>query len=87
MHKLKARTYSNADRTKVVPEASIESAWFIGGEGAEIEESLAKQLGLLDTKKEPKPETKNASAELEDKAAPADEAKPKAKRTRKAKAK
>lgn len=46
MHTLKARTYVNADSTKVVPEGSTEAAYLLGGEGDEISDETAARLGL-----------------------------------------
>jgi hypothetical protein len=45
-HKLKERTYLNADRTKAVNGDSPDAAYLLGGEGDEIPEAEAKRLGL-----------------------------------------
>lgn len=44
---LEARTYVNADRSKVVPEESSHAAFLLGGPGDEIPDEQAKALGLV----------------------------------------
>jgi hypothetical protein len=51
MYTLKERTHVNADSTKVVPEGSVEAAYFLGNAGDEISEKTAKRLGLLEEEK------------------------------------
>jgi hypothetical protein len=48
MHKLAARTYVNADSTKVVPEGHVDAAYLLGGEGDEVSDETAKRLGLIE---------------------------------------
>lgn len=47
MHKLTARTYVNADSTKVVPEGHADAAYLLGNEGDEISAETAERLGLV----------------------------------------
>lgn len=46
MHTLAARTYVNADSTKVVAEGDADAAYLLGNEGDEISDEVATRLGL-----------------------------------------
>lgn len=46
MHTLKAKTFVNADSTKVVPEGHVDAAYLLGLAGDEISDETATRLGL-----------------------------------------
>lgn len=47
-HVLTARTYINADRSRVVDEGTPDAAYLLGDEGDEVTDEVAASLGLGD---------------------------------------
>lgn len=58
----KERIYTNADRTKVVPEDSPEAAFMYAAPGDRIPMEMAKRLGLVKPKRKAAKKSQNKSA-------------------------
>jgi hypothetical protein len=50
LHKLTARTWLTADRSRAVPDGDPDAAYLLGAEGAEIDTAEAQRLGLTASK-------------------------------------